>query len=157
MDPEPTLLHATLDGDDASREVYADWLEGNGDIDRAEFLRVQRELRGMTMIDPRYDWLLRRLHAHRMKIDPQWLAHVDVDPVVPFEVELAEKLAQQRAQPKPREPEPNFEELVKPAPPRSVFTRGEVYIDTTPPRWMAIGSTVAFAIIGAAVLLNLVS
>jgi len=40
------LLQAILDApaEDAPRLIYADWLEENGDPDRAEFIRVQYEL-----------------------------------------------------------------------------------------------------------------
>src|SRR5262245_42711851 len=40
------LLRAVLDkpADDSSRLVYADWLEENGESERAEFIRVQCEV-----------------------------------------------------------------------------------------------------------------
>lgn len=41
---ETELLAAIASGDDASRLVYADWLEGNGDHAEAELLRIQHEL-----------------------------------------------------------------------------------------------------------------
>jgi uncharacterized protein (TIGR02996 family) len=41
---EAELLAAIGSGDDASRLVYADWLEGNGDHAHAELLRIQSEL-----------------------------------------------------------------------------------------------------------------
>ena len=42
----PGLLQAILDEpeDDAPRLIYADWLEDNGEADRAEFIRLQIEL-----------------------------------------------------------------------------------------------------------------
>jgi uncharacterized protein (TIGR02996 family) len=40
--------------DDAPRLIYADWLEENGEPDRAEFIRVQCALAGMTRTDPRW-------------------------------------------------------------------------------------------------------
>lgn len=44
------LLDAILDtpGDDVPRLVYADWLEDNGQPERAEFIRVQVELAGFV-------------------------------------------------------------------------------------------------------------
>lgn len=39
--------------DDVPRLIYADWLEENGDADRAEFIRVQIELTNMPDNDPR--------------------------------------------------------------------------------------------------------
>ena len=173
MNPtESRLLHATLQGDDASRDVYADWLEDAGEVDRAQFLRLQRELRVIAIDDPRYDWVLRRLHQHRVKSDPAWLAIVDDNPVYPFEVELAAHLAAREAEaaaaraameadplplptpvaprraPPPRRERPTFDgwTTVPPA----------VHVDTRPPRWMAIGSTVAFVIIGLAFVLQYV-
>jgi uncharacterized protein (TIGR02996 family) len=46
MDPGKALFQAILDepDDDAPRLVYADWLEENGQPERAEFIRVQIEL-----------------------------------------------------------------------------------------------------------------
>lgn len=41
---EHELLEAIGHGDEASREVYADWLEGNGDPERAELIRLQQAL-----------------------------------------------------------------------------------------------------------------
>jgi uncharacterized protein (TIGR02996 family) len=41
--------------DDTPRLVYADWLDEHGQPERAEFIRVQCELAGMTADDPRRD------------------------------------------------------------------------------------------------------
>ena len=41
---EADLLNAIAANDEASREVYADWLEERGEHREAEFLRVQQEL-----------------------------------------------------------------------------------------------------------------
>ena len=38
---EPELLDAIVHGDHAARVVYADWLEEQGDRERAEFVRLQ--------------------------------------------------------------------------------------------------------------------
>ena len=55
--------------DDTPRLVYADWLEENGDPDRAEFVRVQCDLARRGLDDPRYPELAAReydlLAAHR--------------------------------------------------------------------------------------------
>jgi uncharacterized protein (TIGR02996 family) len=59
MGRDDSLLRAILEepDDDGVRLVYADWLEEHGDVDRAEFIRVQLDLaRG----DPRPN-VLRRL------------------------------------------------------------------------------------------------
>src|SRR5262245_41290558 len=48
------LLNAVLDApdDDAPRLIYADWLEENGDPDRAEFIRLQVERARLPRHDP---------------------------------------------------------------------------------------------------------
>src|SRR5262249_3701076 len=38
--------------DDAPRLIYADWLEDNGDPQRAQFIRLQIELANLPMKDP---------------------------------------------------------------------------------------------------------
>ena len=56
------LLRAIIESpeDDASRLVYSDWLEEHGDIERAEFIRVQCVLDKMPAEDPRQPGLRRR-------------------------------------------------------------------------------------------------
>lgn len=46
--------------DDAPRLIYADWLEEHGQADRAEFIRVQCRLAGLTEADPEQSILLAR-------------------------------------------------------------------------------------------------
>ena len=46
--------------DDAPRLVYADWLEENGQSERAEFIRLQCELASLDSYDPRRAALKRR-------------------------------------------------------------------------------------------------
>src|SRR5947199_11004 len=42
MDQSEAFIHAILESpEDAPRLVYADWLDDNGDPDRAEFIRAQ--------------------------------------------------------------------------------------------------------------------
>ena len=48
--------------DDLPRLVYADWLDENGDPDRAEFIRVQCELAKLPEDDPRRPGLEDREH-----------------------------------------------------------------------------------------------
>ena len=40
--------------DDAPRLIYADWLDENGDSDRAEFIRLQVRLASYAGTDPGY-------------------------------------------------------------------------------------------------------
>jgi uncharacterized protein (TIGR02996 family) len=55
MTDHDTFLQAILaqPDDDLPRLIYADWLEEQGDAPRAEFIRVQCELAGMSRNDPR--------------------------------------------------------------------------------------------------------
>src|SRR5262249_46319231 len=55
------LLRALLETpeDDALRLVYADWLQENGQAERAEFIRVQCELARLKYPDKHYHW-----HGH---------------------------------------------------------------------------------------------
>jgi uncharacterized protein (TIGR02996 family) len=46
--------------EDAPRLIYADWLEEQGDTDRAEFIRVQCELAQLSRRDPRRKPLVQR-------------------------------------------------------------------------------------------------
>jgi uncharacterized protein (TIGR02996 family) len=52
---ERALLHAVCaePGDDVPRLAYADYLDENGQADRAEFIRVQVELARLPGHDPR--------------------------------------------------------------------------------------------------------
>jgi uncharacterized protein (TIGR02996 family) len=66
--------------DDAPRLIYADWLEDNGQPERAEFIRVQLALAGMPADDPSRDELratergLLEHHAHQWAGPPKELA-----------------------------------------------------------------------------------
>ena len=56
MTPDEAFLRAVREApeDDAPRLIYADWLEEQGDSDRAEFIRVQCALARMGRSDPRW-------------------------------------------------------------------------------------------------------
>jgi uncharacterized protein (TIGR02996 family) len=69
---EHALLQAIATGDDASRVVYADWLEQQGDVVRAAFLRVQEELRGARPGDAAFSAQASRLAALADQIDVGW-------------------------------------------------------------------------------------
>lgn len=62
MPPEDAFLRAILadPDDDAPRLIYADWLDENGDSDRAEFIRLQIALAAGAKGDPRRPELTRR-------------------------------------------------------------------------------------------------
>jgi len=71
MSTEQSFLDAVCEspGDDAPRLVFADWLEDNGQPQRADFIRTQVRLAGMDAHDPgraeleRREWLLLRAHG----------------------------------------------------------------------------------------------
>lgn len=77
---EATLLAAIARHDEASRLVYADWLESRGDTTRAEFLRLQQVLVGPVPADDagRALWKQRsqRLRTLADTIDPAWRIQV---------------------------------------------------------------------------------
>src|SRR5690349_13768071 len=53
MTPDEAFLQAILeDPEDAPRLIYADWLEDNGESDRAEFIRTQVERERLAPGDP---------------------------------------------------------------------------------------------------------
>lgn len=56
------FLHAVLahPDEDAPRLIYADWLEEQGDTDRAEFIRIQCELEQLSYEEPRRVRMVRR-------------------------------------------------------------------------------------------------
>jgi uncharacterized protein (TIGR02996 family) len=72
MRDDKGLLHAVLDAanDDVPRLVYADWLEENGQSERAEFVRVQVEMARL----PRHD---ARRTALRERNRALWVAHAN--------------------------------------------------------------------------------
>jgi uncharacterized protein (TIGR02996 family) len=70
MSAEAALLAAVWESphDDTPRLVYADWLEENGDPDRAAFVRVQCELATLDEDDDRYE-------AVKAREQELWAAH----------------------------------------------------------------------------------
>ena len=63
--------------DDETREVYADWLEGNGHGARAEFLRLQLQLRQVHAADqPAFTKASDRLAALAPAVGEGWRARV---------------------------------------------------------------------------------
>src|SRR5262245_57433673 len=67
MTEQKALLRAMIaePDDDAPRLVYADWLEGHGDPDRAAFIRVQCELARL----PEQPWSLRDLTPEQERVE----------------------------------------------------------------------------------------
>src|SRR5215211_3608080 len=58
--------------DDAPRLVYADWLDENGDPDRAEFIRVQCRQARLPFYDPGYPHLVRRADELLVRYRRAW-------------------------------------------------------------------------------------
>src|SRR5262245_28984073 len=69
------LLQDIIDhpGDDTLRRIYADWLDDDGQHDRAEFVRVQLDLAGLEEDDPRRVELIRRSYQLQALHEEQWL------------------------------------------------------------------------------------
>src|SRR5512139_2641953 len=77
---EAKLVDAIAHGDEASREVYADWLEGHGDHARAELLRIQRGLDGIAD-DARLAAGAARMRQLVAAIDLPWRARLSKLPI----------------------------------------------------------------------------
>jgi uncharacterized protein (TIGR02996 family) len=73
---ERQLLAAMAARDEASRLVYADWLESRGELVRAEFLRVQARLEAIAADDPELEALTDRLRELASHVDLGWRARV---------------------------------------------------------------------------------
>lgn len=93
--PDPTeekLLADIAAGDDASRVVYADWLEENGDIRRAEFLRTQEQMRSIVTddADARLAFVehSRRLRQLATLVELEWRMKVARAPVEGCKVDI---------------------------------------------------------------------
>jgi uncharacterized protein (TIGR02996 family) len=72
---EQQLLDAIVARDEASRIVYADWLEARGEHDRAAFLRTELELRDPSNQE-RQDRLTNRLRELSTRVDLAWRSRV---------------------------------------------------------------------------------
>lgn len=73
---EEQLLAEIAGGDDASRLVYADWLEQRGDTTRAEFLRVQHALGSLAADDATFPAATDRLRELGAHVNILWRAQV---------------------------------------------------------------------------------
>jgi uncharacterized protein (TIGR02996 family) len=82
MTQEESLLQAIIESpdDDAVRLVYADWLEENGQPERAELIRLEIELSGLPEASPRAEPLEEReeelLEAHAL----EWVRPLSLKP-----------------------------------------------------------------------------
>jgi uncharacterized protein (TIGR02996 family) len=69
------LLQAIIDNpdDDALRLVFADWLEDHGELERAEFIRVQIELAKLPNVDGRRPELEQRETELLARNESEWV------------------------------------------------------------------------------------
>jgi uncharacterized protein (TIGR02996 family) len=74
MHDDASFLAAVVDApeDDLLRAVYADWLEERGDS-RADYLRTEMVLVGMSEEDPGYFGVEARLRELRQAVDAEWV------------------------------------------------------------------------------------
>lgn len=78
---ERELLDAIAAGDEASRLVYADWLEGIGDRVRAELLRLQHALDALPPGAPGFQRATDRLRELAAGVDTAWRARIAKRPI----------------------------------------------------------------------------
>lgn len=70
------MLAAVGRGDDATRLVYADWLEEHDHTARAELLRSQLALLGQPSDSKEFSRLTERMYALEARVPPGWASHV---------------------------------------------------------------------------------
>ncbi len=77
MTDEEALLRAVIadPDDDAPRLIYADWLDENGQCERAEFIRIQIALHGMPVDDARRPELRRAERRLLRRNGDKWTDH----------------------------------------------------------------------------------
>jgi uncharacterized protein (TIGR02996 family) len=87
MSDEKALLAAIWEHphEDTPRLVYADWLQENGQPERAEFIRVQCEMWQIDPWDERMDDLRRRATAARGSLPGRWREGLPPGAVAGFE------------------------------------------------------------------------
>src|SRR6187397_1813565 len=80
MTDREALLAAVcaLPDDDTTRLVFADWLEENGEPERAEFIRVQCEAARLTAADDRREALVTRARQLQGLFGKRWLKELPV-------------------------------------------------------------------------------
>src|SRR5712691_639088 len=62
---------------DGAKLVYADWLEEQGDADRAAFLRLESRLAQTPVTDTNFYLLNAQFRGLHDRLDPDWLALID--------------------------------------------------------------------------------
>jgi len=85
---DTAFLRAILDSadDDAPRLVYADWLDENGDPDRAEFVRLQVRLHRLSRLEPDHADLKARADDLGRAHHVEWVNQLPQLPGVHWEI-----------------------------------------------------------------------
>jgi uncharacterized protein (TIGR02996 family) len=80
MNEREALLRAICDNpdEDTPRLVFADWLQENGDEERAEFIRLQCEAARLAADDGRLEELIRRAGGLQRQFGKRWLNELPV-------------------------------------------------------------------------------
>jgi uncharacterized protein (TIGR02996 family) len=82
LDPgERGLIAAILAGNEASRLVYADWLQRHGEAARAEYMRVEHDMHEMPPDDIRHAEAAERLQFLATRISIDWRSRVSRSPI----------------------------------------------------------------------------
>ncbi|HEY7315357.1 MAG TPA: TIGR02996 domain-containing protein [Gemmataceae bacterium] len=78
--PEDGFLLAIRDApdDEGVRLIYADWLEEHGQLSRADFLRLECDLRRRNSGEPGYADVLERWLEEQSRVPAEWLDNLDV-------------------------------------------------------------------------------
>lgn len=87
--------------DDATRLIYADWLEEAGETHKSQYLRLEKQIRdSWTYADQQLE-LQQQISALRPHLDLQWLSRVRcvTTPPPPFDVEKVVSSLKGRAKP----------------------------------------------------------
>src|SRR6478735_4473332 len=72
--------------DDSPRLIYADWLDEEGDADRAEFIRAQIRLRSVPSDDPAHASLSERIQSLQQRHGVEWIRQLPEIPGVHWEI-----------------------------------------------------------------------
>lgn len=81
-DVEQELIAAIVERhDEDGRAIYADWLESRGDLERAEFLRLQESLVDAKPDQPDFSERTKRLRELAQRIDLAWRYEMARSPV----------------------------------------------------------------------------
>jgi uncharacterized protein (TIGR02996 family) len=90
IDPETqsAFLRSILEQpeDDSPRLIYADWLDEEGDADRAEFIRAQIRLHTLSVDDPAHAKLVERVQSLQQEHGMEWIRQLPAIPGIHWEI-----------------------------------------------------------------------